>query len=432
MKVAVLGLWHLGCVTAACTASAGHAVVGWDPDGATVQRLADGRAPVAEPGLDDLISAATAGGTLRFTAGLQDAVRDADVVWIAFDTPVDEDDRADADSVMRHVRDALPHLRDGCLVISSSQLPVGSVAAIEREFSQLCPGRQAGFACCPENLRLGKALHVFRHPDRVVAGIRRDADRRTIASLFAPITDRIEWMSVESAEMTKHAINAFLGTSVAFINEIAAVCEAVGADAKEVERGLKTDQRIGPGAYLSPGAAFAGGTLARDLVLLETTAAAAGLQAPLVSGVRLSNRAHAGWTYRTLAGLLAPLAGRRITVWGLTYKPGTDTLRRSSSVELCRGLAREGVHVTAFDPAIRMLSEDLAGTLTLSADPITAAARADAVVVATEWPVLRDISSDALVAAVTRPLVIDPGRFLVSTLGADSRVRYIAVGTART
>ena len=263
MKVTVLGLWHLGSVTAACIANAGHEVVRWDPDGAAVLRLTQGHAPLAEPGLDDLIGQASAAGTLRFTSALPEAVREADVVWIAFDTPVDDEDRADVEYVIGHVRDALPHIRDGCLVISSSQLPVGSVARIEREFAARCPGRQVGFACCPENLRLGQSLHRFRHPDRVVAGIRRERDRGTITALWAPATDRIVWMSVEWAEMTKHAINAFLATSIVFINEIAEMCEALGADAKDVERGLKTDERIGPAAYCSPGAAFAGGTLAR-------------------------------------------------------------------------------------------------------------------------------------------------------------------------
>jgi UDPglucose 6-dehydrogenase len=431
MNVAILGLWHLGSVTAACIARAGHCVIGWDPDEATVSRLAGGRAPVAEPGLDDLLSEMIAAGRLRFTSALPAAVCNADAVWIAFDTPIDGQDRADVEAVIRHVRGALPHLKDGSLVISSSQLPVGSVARLEREFAALASRRRAGFACCPENLRLGKAIQAFICPDRVVAGVSSERDRSVISALFAPITDRIVWMSVESAEMTKHALNAYLATSVAFINEIAALCEAVGADAKDVERGLKTDQRIGTGAYLSPGAAFAGGTLARDLVLLQEKAAEFDLDTPLMAGVHRSNREHAGWTHRTLTTLLGPLAGRRVAIWGLTYKPGTDTLRRSPSVELCRTLAREGARVTAFDPAIQAIPETLEDTLALALDPLTAAAGADAVVVATEWPMLRQVSTDALVQAVARPIVIDPGRFLAATVGSDPRVRYVAVGTPR-
>lgn len=429
MKVAVLGLWHLGSVTAACLARAGHQVTGWDPDRAILAGLGDGRPAVAEPGLDALIAETVASGALRFTAALPDAVREADVVWVAFDTPVDDEDRADVELVMARVREALPHARDGALVISSSQLPVGSVARMERDHAALSTGRQVGFASVPENLRLGQALDVFSRPDRVVAGVRTDRDRAVVGELFAPITDRIVWMSVESAEMTKHAINAFLATSVTFINEIASICEAVGADAKDVERGLKSDRRIGAGAYLSPGAAFSGGTLARDLALLAGTAAGRQLPAPLLRGVQDSNREHATWSRRKLASMLAPLGGRRVAVWGLTYKPGTDTLRRSMSVELCVALAREGARVTAFDPAVRNLPETLRGVLSLAPDPIAAAAGADAVVVATHWPVLKEVAADALLTVVAQPVVIDPGRFLAGTLGADPRIRYAAVGT---
>jgi UDPglucose 6-dehydrogenase len=432
MNVAILGLWHLGSVTAACVAAAGHDVIGWDPDPLTVARLSEGRAPVAEPGLEDLLTQASRLGRLRFTTDLAEAVSDAEVVWIAFDTPVDDEDRADVETVIADVRRALPLLKDGALVLSSSQLPVGSVARLEREFAALSTRRRAGFACTPENLRLGKAVQMFTHPDRVVVGVRSDRDRRVVTQLLAPLTDRIIWMSVESAEMTKHAINAFLGTSIVFINEIAVLCEAVGADAKDVERGLKTDHRIGVGAYLSPGAAFAGGTVARDLVMLERLATESGVSAPLVTGVGRSNREHATWTHRALTATLAPLAGRRVALWGLTYKAGTDTLRRSPGVELCRTLAREGTRVTAFDPAIRVIPDTLEDILTLAPDPIAAAAGADAVVVATEWPMLREISADALIEVVAQPIVIDAGRFLAATIGGDPRVLYITVGTART
>jgi UDPglucose 6-dehydrogenase len=431
MRLAVLGLWHLGSVVAACMARAGHDVVGWDVDHSAVTGLQQGRAPIAEPGLDDLLSEGIAARRLRFTSTVAEAVADADVVWIAFDTPVDDEDRADDELVLGHARGALPHVKAGALVISSSQLPVGSVARLEREAATRASGRRITFACLPENLRLGRALDVFLNPDRVVAGVRNDHDRQRLTTLLAPITDRIVWMSVESAEMTKHSINAFLATSVAFINEIAAVCETVGADAKEVEAGLKSDRRIGPTAYLAPGGAFAGGTLARDLVLLERKAADGGLQTPLIHGVYASNREHASWMHRTLTALFDPLTGRRVAVWGLTYKPGTDTLRRSLSVELCQRLARDGATVTAFDPSIRTMPPILDGVVTLTPDPLAAASRADAIVVATEWPVLRTISADALLQAVPHPLVIDAGRFLAQTIGGDSRVRYIAVGTPR-
>jgi UDPglucose 6-dehydrogenase len=246
------------------------------------------------------------------------------------------------ESVVRAAASLFPHLRDGAVMLVSSQLPVGTTQRLESMFAETAGGRRAGFAYSPENLRLGKAIDVFAHPDRVVAGVRSEADRATIAELLRPFTDRIEWMSVESAEMTKHALNAFLATSVTFINEIAALCEQVGADASEVERGLKSEARIGPKAYLSPGGAFAGGTLARDVMFLSELGRQKGIATHLLSSVKTSNDAHRQWAQRRLAQLLDGVSGRTVAVWGLTYKPGTDTLRRSSAIELCKWLGSQG------------------------------------------------------------------------------------------
>lgn len=249
--------------------------------------------------------------------------------------------------------------------------------------------------------------------------------------LLAPFTDHIEWMSVESAEMTKHAINAFLAVSVTFINELAVLCEQVGADAKQVERGLKTEPRIGPRAYLSPGGAFAGGTLARDVAFLTALGEATSTRTPLLAGIRESNTHHREWARRALAAALGDLRGRRIAVWGLTYKPGTNTLRRSSSVELCRWLAAEGAEIAAFDPAVPELPEDLGAAVRTAPDALAAAAGADALVVATEWPAFRTIGAGAVIEAMRGRVVCDANRFLAASLGDDARVRYVTVGRPR-
>jgi UDPglucose 6-dehydrogenase len=225
------------------------------------------------------------------------------------------------------------------VVLVSSQLPVGSVRRLEQAWAPVAGGRRVTFACSPENLRLGKAIEVFTKPDRVIAGVRDEWTKSRIAALFAPITDRIEWMSVESAEMTKHAINAFLATSVTFINELATLCESVGADAKQVERGLKTEQRIGPGAYLSPGGAIGGGTLARDVMFLRGIGESAHRKTPLLDGLVASNATHREWARRRLITEIGSLDGATVAVWGLTYKPGTD-IRCGGVVPLAAQSAR--------------------------------------------------------------------------------------------
>jgi UDPglucose 6-dehydrogenase len=307
---------------------------------------------------------------------------------------------------------------------------VGTTARLERAFAAVAAGRRVEFACSPENLRLGKALDVFRKPDRIVVGARSEEARARIGELLAPLGRPIQWMRVESAEMTKHAVNAFLATSVVFINEIAAACEATGADAKEVERGLKSEQRIGPGAYLGPGAAFAGGTLARDVAFILGMGGKLGFETPLFAGVKQSNDEHRRWARKRLGALLGDLRGKTIAVLGLTYKPGTDTLRRSEAVVLCRWLVEQGARVRAFDPSIHAKSSELPAALELAASVDDAIRGAVAVVVATEWPVFRELTPERLAGAADRPFVLDANRFLAAQLGGDARVRYLAVGVS--
>jgi UDPglucose 6-dehydrogenase len=428
MRVCVAGLWHLGTVTAACLAAGGHDVIGFDFDETVAGALAAGRPPIFEPGLETLLAAGAARGRLRFTADAAAAVRHADVVWVAYDTPVDDDDRADVEYVVEQARRLFPHLDAGTLVLVSSQLPVGTTRRLEQVFGSEARGRAVSFAYVPENLRLGRAIDVFMHPDRVVAGVRSAADRDRIAELHRPFTDRIVSMSVESAEMTKHALNAFLATSIVFINEVAALCEQVGADAADVASGLKSEARIGPTAYLSPGGAFAGGTLARDVVFLSNLGHDRGVTTHLLSSVKASNDLHAQWAHRRVSQLLNGVAGRTVAVWGLTYKPGTDTLRRSAAVELCQRLHGDGAIVQAHDPSLKDLPPAVAAQVRLADNALDAVTGASALIVATAWPEYREVAADQVAARMTRRLVLDANRFLADTLGRHADVEYLSVG----
>ncbi len=428
-RVAVAGLWHLGTVTAACLASRGIPTLAFDPDAAVVSDLAGGRVPVVEPGLDELLRDGLASGTLRVTADPA-ALADVEIIWIAWDTPIDGDDRADVGAVLERIEALFPWLRDDCLVLVSSQLPVGSIRSLERAYAAARPEGRASFACSPENLRLGRAIDAFTRPDRVIVGVRstRDADR--VQALLAPFDVRIDVVRVESAELAKHALNAFLACSVAFINELARLGEAVGADAREIERALRSDARIGPSAYLRPGPAYAGGTLARDVIYLVERGEAHGFPMPLVRGVRDSNERHRHWAHEALQRLLPGLAGARIAVLGLTYKPGTATLRRSASVELCERLAAAGSTVAAYDPMVDALPPHLSGAIRLAQTAAEALDHASAAVIATEWPEFLTLPPDLFVQTVDHPLVLDAGGFLAAGLGRDPRIRYVTVGVS--
>lgn len=430
MRIAVVGLWHLGTVTAACAAAAGHEVTAIDENAGVVTGLQQGTLPVEEPGLAQMIQAQTASGRLRFCSQ-PEAVSGHEVVWITFDTPVDDNDVADTEYVFSRCIALLPLMSNDALMLVSSQMPVGSIARLEDHYRGLSAPKGLRFAYSPENLRLGKALDVFMRPDRVVVGVRSAADRERLTPVWAPFTGQIEWMSVESAEMTKHAINAFLATSVAFINEIARVCERVGADATEVERGLKSDSRIGSRAYLHPGSAFAGGTLARDVVFLRQAASRAGIHPALFNGVMESNHLHQNWLQTRFEQCVGDPRGKTIAVLGLTYKPGTSTLRRSNAVEICRWLSAKGARVTAYDPAVTSAAPEIAGVLQLADSIETAVSGADALLIATEWPEFRAVAPDTLAHRMNSPVVIDPFGLLEKTLGGDARIRYYTVGRQR-
>ena len=426
MKIGVLGLWHLGSVTAACLAEAGFETIGIDFDEAVVARLGKGSAPLFEPGLDDLIAAGLASGKLRFTSDAA-AARGCDIVWVACDTPVDDEDRADTGSVIAAIERVFPYLGDGTIVLISSQLPVGSTRAVAESFATKFPGVASRFAYSPENLRLGRGIEIFKVAERIIVGCDDATAEPILRRLLGNFTDTILWMSLESSEMVKHSLNAFLATSVTFANEIAAVCEMVGANAVDVERALRLEPRIGPRAYIKPGASFAGGTLARDVVFLNGVAAKSGLQLPLLAGILPSNQAHQQWPIRRLVQRLGDLSGRVVAVLGLAYKPGTDTLRRSSSLELCRVLAGLGATVQAFDPAVHaVLPED--GFIELGATMDDALTGAEAAIIGTEWPEFKSLTAERCLNAMRSPLICDPNGFLASNLDDRSPIDYIAVG----
>lgn len=428
INICVFGLWHLGTVTSACLASKGYSVTGLDPDEQNVHNLSNAVAPIYEPGLEELLKKGLESNNLRFASDANEGLKGCDLVWVAFDTPVDEDDNADVESVEKAVHSLYPYLEPGTDVLLSSQVPVGTTARLREDFRSKYPGKDVSFFYSPENLRLGKAIDAFTNPKRIVIGGDNGSDRSRIQRIAGSLCDRIEWMSVESAEMSKHALNSFLASSVAFINELAELCEHVGADAHDVERALKSEPRIGPGAYLKPGPAFAGGTLARDVKFLIELGKRSNVPTPLFSGLLKSNNEHKTWIRRKLKSVLVDLKDKTIAVLGLTYKPGTDTLRRSGAVELCIWLRNEGANVRAHDPAVKNLPASLENTISLYETIEEGVQGADALVIATEWQDYKDLDMNAILSLMKERVIIDASGFLAESCTGLPDIRYIIVG----
>jgi UDPglucose 6-dehydrogenase len=420
MNVVVLGLWHLGCVTAACTAKF-ESVIGLDFDPVVIAQLQNGKPPLFEPGLEELIGEGLQSGRLTFSCDPVRSCKEADLLWVCYDTPVDENDIADLAPVIDGIGRCVPYLRSGTLILISSQVPAGTCRAREARFPDY------RFAYSPENLRLGKAISIFTQADRIILGVREEADAKELEPLLTRFTQNLIIVRTESAEMIKHAINSFLASSIAFMNEISRICEQVGADAKEVERGLKSEPRIGPGAYLSPGGPFAGGTLARDVVALTRIGQDQGEPLVLVPAIKRSNDQHKLCAIQKLREELGELSGTRVAILGLTYKPGTDTLRRSLAVELCRELLKAGANVRAYDPVVATLPDNLAG-ITLSRKLEEVVADSDAVVICTEWPEIREADWEAILAKTKDLLFVDANGFLATTMGNRTGATYRQVG----
>lgn len=426
MKICVFGLWHLGSVTAACLADKGFNIAALDLDANTITSLKLGKAPIYEPGLNDLIQKGMDEGKLAFYQDPDEALKDADAIWITFDTPVNEQDVADVSFVEQQIMAIMPYIHSDMKIIISSQVPVGFTRALKNTIQNRYPLKKLYFAYVPENLRLGKAIRVFLQPDRIILGSEPD-EKNIFMPIFSPLQSPLISMHIESAEMTKHAINTFLATSIVFMNEIASLCESVGAYAKEVEQGLKTEERIGPKAYVCPGAAFAGGTLARDINFLITKGETYNKKMLLFNAVKKSNDYHRGWIERKCKELYSDCSTIVFAVLGLTYKPQTDTLRRSLSIELCQWLHAEGAVVQAFDPYIKMLPPELNKCIRLHDTIQTAINGAHCIIIATEHQLFREIH-ESVRKQMSQSIIIDPNGFLEPMFVNQPDCTYISIG----
>lgn len=343
VKIGVAGLWHLGTMYAVGFAELGHDVIAYDPDPDSVAGFRKGSLLVHEPQLQEMLFKNIATQNIAFTNNELD-LGQVDLLILAYDTPVDEDDKSDSEYVISEFKRIVMKLKLRVNILVSSQLPVGSSDSIQKILQD--SGRDGSVTVQPENLRLGMAVESFFHPARIVAGTHDGNPDELIIEVFNGIDAPIVWMHRRSAEVTKHALNAFLATSVTFMGEVAEICESVGADAKEVEKGLKSDPRIGSKAYLSPGLGFAGGTLARDVRKLSELQGDIRTENALLTSLLISNRHNNNWVSRSLAKILTKEKSLRICFWGISYTENTNTLRRSEIYSLMKSLVEAGAKVT--------------------------------------------------------------------------------------
>ncbi len=420
-RICVIGLWHLGCVYAACLAELGYNVTGTDENLETIHNLNLGKAPLFEPGLDHLIYKGISSGRLTFRTDIESATADAQFIVIAYDTPVDEHDRVDISDVLSVVNRLKDTGARGTLIISS-QVPVGTCDLLERELNG-----SMEVAYLPENLRLGQAIERFMHPDMIVIGSEHEAVTARIKDLLSPITAEVIEMSLRSAEMTKHALNSFLATSISFANEIGNLCDLVGADGLKVAAALKADSRIGHKALLRPGLGFGGGTLARDLRILQALGGKHQYKTPLIDGVLLVNERQNDLIVRKLRRVMGSLDGKIISILGLTYKAGTSTLRRSTAFEIIKRFLDEGAILKAYDPHVAISDGRTLG-IKVYADPYSACEGSEALLIMNDLPEFDNLDLIKVRDLMKDPFIFDLQNILDPSKVTATGLRYIALG----
>lgn len=430
-RVAVVGIWHLGIVNAVGFAELGYDVVGIEFDADKAAALQAGTPPLFEPGLEAMMKKHLASGRLRFAS---DASAAAGARWvvIAYDSPVNDKDEVDISPVVDAAKQLAPHLPAATPLIITSQVPLGSCEKIQAKVRKRNPGWQSGVVYTPENLRLGSAIERFLAPDMIVLGADHEPARTAAHELYAKMTvdpaGRVA-MDLRSAEMVKHALNTFLATSITFINEIANLSDRLGADAVAVGKALRLDKRIGPRALVMPGLGFSGGTLARDVTQLRKFSKGLDYKAKLLDSIVSVNEGTFDEVIVKLKQRIGKLKGRRVGVLGLTYKPGTSTMRRSPAIKIIEKLRRAGVKCVGYDPAASDDEmRDYKKLFTRVATASELVTGTHALVLVTEWPEFKQLPWPELAGAMKKRVIVDSKNFLDPAALAAAGFTYQGFG----
>jgi UDPglucose 6-dehydrogenase len=435
MHIAVVGSGYVGLVTGACLADFGMDVTCVDNDARKIAMLKDGQVPIYEPGLEALVAKNARAGRLHFTTELREAVENALAVFIAVGTPPREDGSADLSYVVK-VAEAIADSMNGYkVVVTKSTVPIGTGQLIEKVISERTGGRiPFSVVSNPEFLREGSAIEDFMRPDRVVIGARDQQAVAIMRDIYRPlylIETPFVVTNVESSELIKYASNAFLATKITFINEVAELCERLGADVHHVARGMGLDRRIGP-KFLHPGPGYGGSCFPKDTKALTEIARSAGRPFEIVETVvAVNERVKLRMVDKIRAACGGTVAGLTIGVLGLSFKPETDDMREAPSIPILDALVGDGAKVRAFDPvAIDNAREVLPAGVVYCKDSYDAAAGADCLVILTEWNQFRSLDLERLRRALRRPLVVDLRNVYEPERMRDAGFAYESVGRA--
>lgn len=432
MHITMIGAGYVGLVSGACFADFGHSVCCVDTDAAKVAALRDGRIPIFEPGLDEIVARNVKARRLTFTAEIAEGLAQSEVVFIAVGTPSRRGDgHADISYVLAAAKEIARNATKPLVVVTKSTVPVGTGDEIEKVIADVKPKVKISVVSNPEFLREGAAIEDFKRPDRIVIGI-EDADAREVmAAVYRPLNLNqapILFTGRRTAELTKYAANAFLATKITFINEMADLAEKVGANVQEIARGIGLDNRIG-GKFLHAGPGYGGSCFPKDTLALIKTARDYDAPSKIVETVVSVNDARKrAMAERVIAAAGGSLQGKTVAVLGLTFKPNTDDMRDAPSLEIVPALQAAGAKIQAHDPEGMEAAAKLLPNVTFCGGPYEAAKDASALVLITEWDVYRALDLDMLKAALLSPAIVDLRNVYVPAEMAAKGFRYVSIG----
>ena len=434
MRIAMIGTGYVGLVSGACFADFGHQVCCIDKDSAKIDGLNAGVMPIWEPGLEALVKANAERGRLTFSKELGDDVADAEAVFIAVGTPARRGDgHADLTFVFDAVRELAKVIRPGTVVVTKSTVPVGTGDRIE-EILHEEGVTDVSVASNPEFLREGAAIADFKHPDRIVVGAEDERAQEVLKEIYRPLflnRAPILFTGRRTAELTKYAANAFLAVKISFINEVADLCEAVDADVQDVARGIGLDNRIGP-KFLHAGPGYGGSCFPKDTLALLQTADAAGVDQRIVrTTVKVNDDRKAKMVERVARAFDGDLAGKRIAVLGLAFKPNTDDMRDAPSIPLVNALVERGAQVSAFDPVARGQAEKIFTGIEFASDAYAAAADADALVIVTEWDEFRALDLKKIAGSLRGKVLVDLRNVYDRDEAEEAGLTYFGIGRGK-
>ncbi|MEM7135338.1 MAG: UDP-glucose/GDP-mannose dehydrogenase family protein [Myxococcota bacterium] len=432
MKLCVIGTGYVGLVTGTCFAATGQRVICVDKDSSKIDRLQKHEIPIYEPGLEEMVQENADAGRLSFSTDLATAMRDVDLAFIAVGTPPTLDGEADLSAVFGVAKELASVATRDLVIVLKSTVPVGTNAQVQRLVADAEHDIQV--VSNPEFLKEGGAIKDFMHPDRIVVGVRaaHERARRQMNRVYHPLNlsnTKIVWMNPESAEVTKYAANTMLAMRISFMNELAVLCEEVGADVQSVRRGVGSDPRIGP-QFLHAGPGYGGSCFPKDVKALVATARRHGIELELADATNRVNVRHRSFVVRKLKRHFGgDLAGKRIAIWGLAFKPGTDDIRESPSITTIEFLLNEGCEIVGHDPeAMANIAEAFGDKVRLVSDAYDALEGADALVLLTEWREYQYPEFDRFKELMRTPVILDGRNIWVTYQLEEQGFEYAGVG----